>query len=106
MGLTLGRLDDPVILFRAEEQPAPWLAAGPRMERLLLVGPLSATEGDHNSLFRPDQCRTHLVGIRSFDQSARITGGLDDIEFVEATRQSRPPARRENHVTVSEDSNH
>lgn len=54
MGLTLGRLDDPVILFRAEEQPAPWLAAGPRMERLLLVGPLSATEGDHNSLFRPD----------------------------------------------------
>jgi thioesterase domain-containing protein len=69
-GLTLGRFDGPVILFRAEEQPAPTLPADLGWSAFCSSVRSAPLKGNHNSLFGPDHLTVNAERIWSeFDAS-------------------------------------
>ena len=64
-GLTLGRFDGPVILFRAEEQPAPDLPPDLGWSAYCSSVRSVPLKGDHNGLFRPDHLAVNAERIWS-----------------------------------------
>ena len=65
VGLTLGRLDGAVILFRAEEQPAPGLPPDLGWSAYCSSVRSVPLNGDHNSLFRPAHLAVNVERIWS-----------------------------------------